>query len=84
MMKSDGVDAETKRLHLEREAAKANPLRHASPTHGEDGERLRSVRRVHPSLSAEDCPIIAPVCATCGHEIDKTPDGVWFHVAVGR
>jgi hypothetical protein len=59
---------------------KIKHLRKSAPTHGEDGERLPYVPIRRPTLSAAKCPIIAPVCATCGHEIDKNGLG-WFHVA---
>lgn len=70
--------ADTKREYLEREAARSDPLRHAQPTHGEDGEALPDLRRfIRPR--ATGCVLIAPVCGNCGGEVDVI-DGQWWHV----
>lgn len=75
---AEDITADTKRAYLEREAAKSDPLRHAKPTHGEDGERLvRTFRNV--PLRATGCVLIAPICGNCGGEVDKI-DGAWWHV----
>lgn len=46
--------------------------------------RLALTPRSGPSLvdlavNTEPCVFIAPVCASCGREVDRTPEG-WVHV----
>lgn len=42
----------------------------------------RSMRRVRPVMRDGGAGhMIAPICVTCGHEIDKGADGRWSHVS---
>lgn len=55
-----------------------------------EGDRLKLARdgaenaqRALAHRLTSRCPVIAPICGTCGREIDKNDLG-WFHVEAGR